>query len=90
VPGLDGHQPAEPTAEHEHGPDPQHTTGGKENNAEPANRVTVERPGPLSICVGRQIALQQPKERKGDENPAVGTILALAGTQISAAEERDP
>jgi hypothetical protein len=69
------------------GPDPQRTTGGEENDAEPANGIPVDRPEFLPVCVGRQIGAQQPDHREGDDDPAVGTILALAGAEISTTEE---
>jgi hypothetical protein len=84
MPGLDGDQPAEPTAEHKDGPDPQRTTGGEEHDAEPAKGIPVERPEPPAIGGGRQIASQQSNQREGDEDPAIATILALPGAQISA------
>jgi hypothetical protein len=88
MPGLNGDQSAEPTAEHKDRPDPQRTTGGEENDAKPANGISVEGPEPLPICVGRQIGRQKPDQPESCQDPAVGTILALARTQISAAEER--
>src|SRR5262249_24017720 len=39
--------------------------------------------------VGRQIGEQQPDHAESREHPAVASILALAGTEISAAEQRD-
>jgi hypothetical protein len=33
--------------------------------------------------------MQQADQREGDEDPAVGPILALPGAQVSATEERD-
>jgi hypothetical protein len=35
VTGLDGHQPAEPSAEHKDRPDPQYTIGSEENDSKP-------------------------------------------------------
>jgi hypothetical protein len=88
--GLDGDQPAEPTAEHEDRPDPQRATGGKKDDAEPTSGIPVEGPEPFPVGVGRQIGGKEPDQREGCEDPAVGAILALAATEISAAEERDP
>jgi hypothetical protein len=88
MPGLNGNQPAEPTAEHEHWPESQRTTRRKENDAKPTNSVPVEDPEPLPIRVGRKIGEQQPNQREGRDDPAVGTILAFAWAQISATEER--
>src|SRR5215471_6211225 len=89
MPALDGDEPAEPAAEHEHRPDPQRTAGGEENDAKPANGVAVEGPEILPIRVGRQIGEQNSDHAEGREHPAVAFILALAGTEISAAEQRD-
>ena len=44
MPGLDGHQPAEPVAEHKDWPDPQRATGREQNDAKPANGISVEEP----------------------------------------------
>ena len=41
MPGLDGHQSAEPAAEHKDWPYPQRTTGSEENDAKPANGIPV-------------------------------------------------
>jgi hypothetical protein len=87
MPRLDGDQPAEPVAEHKHRPESQHTTGGEENDAEPANGVPVDGPELLAVGVGRQIGGQHPDHAQRGDDPAVGPILALAGTEIAAAEE---
>ena len=52
MPGLDGHQPAEPTAEHKDWPDLQRTAGSEQNDAQPANGIPIESPQllPVSIC----------------------------------------
>src|SRR5947209_19377134 len=44
VPGLDGHQSAEPTAEHKDWRDPQRTAGSEENDAKPANGIPIKSP----------------------------------------------
>jgi hypothetical protein len=75
-------------AEHKDGPDPQRTPGGEEHDAKPAKGIPVQRPEPLAIGVGRQIASQQADQREDDEDPAVATILALARAQVAATEER--
>src|SRR5438128_819422 len=85
MPGLDGDQPAEPTAEHKDRPDPQHTAGGKESDANPANGIPVEGPEPLAVRIGRQIGGQQPDQPEGWNDPAVGAILALAGAAALSA-----
>ena len=90
VPGLDGDQPAEPTAEHEDRPDPQRPAGGEKHHAEPANGVPVERPEFLAIRVGRQIGGEQPDQGEGQQDPAVATILTLARAQISAVKSAAP
>jgi hypothetical protein len=86
MPRLDGHQSAEPVAEHKDWPDTQRATGGEENDAKPANRIPIESPELLPISVGRQISGHQPDQPKGYDDPAVGTILAHARAQISATE----
>jgi hypothetical protein len=86
MPGLDGHQPAEPVAEHKDWPDPQRTAGGEENDAKPANGIPIEDPELLSISVGRQISSHEPDQPKDYDDPAVATILAHTGAQISATE----
>src|SRR5262245_22975823 len=89
MPGLDGNEPAEAAAEHEHRPDPQRTAGGEENDAKPANSVAVESPEILAIRVGRQIGEQNSDHAESCEHPAIAFILAFAGTEISAAEKGD-
>src|ERR1700746_1325068 len=89
MPRLDGDEPAEAVAEHEYRPYPQRTPGGGENDAKPANGGAVEGPEILPIRVGRQIGEQNSDHAEGREHPAVATVLALAGAEISAAEQRD-
>jgi hypothetical protein len=86
MPGLDGHQPAEPAAEHKDWPDPQRTAGSEENDAKPANGIPIESPELLPVCVRRHIGVEQPDQPEGYDDPAVGTILAHTGAQISATE----
>src|ERR1700758_2356982 len=88
MPRLDGDEPAEAVAEHEYRPNPQRPAGGGENDAKPANGVAVEGPEIHPIRIGRQIGEQNSDHAEGREHPAVATILALAGTEISAAEQR--
>ena len=88
MPGLDGDEPAEPAAEHKDRPEPQSTAGREEDDAEPANGFAVEGPEPFSVRIGRQIAGQQTDQREGGDDPTVRAILALAGAQIAATEER--
>jgi hypothetical protein len=90
MPGLDGDQPAEPTTQHKYWIDSQHTTNGEQNDAQPSNSVPVEGPEILPVCVRRQIRDQQPDEREGRDDPAVGTILALAGAQIPLVKSATP
>ena len=87
MPGLDGDQPAEATPQDKDWPEAQRTTSGKESDAKPANGIPVERPDLLPVRVGRQIGGQQPDYREGDEDPAVSTVLTLAGAQIPATEK---
>jgi hypothetical protein len=65
MPRLDGHQPAEPIAEHQDGPDPQRTAGGKENHAKPANRIPIARVQHSFPSLGRQIRGRQPDQPEG-------------------------
>jgi hypothetical protein len=44
----------------------------------------------LAVRVGRQIGTQQPDQCEGHEHPAIGTVFALTGAEISATEERYP
>ena len=89
VPGLDDDQPAEPVAEDEDRPEPQRTSGGEENDAEPANGIPVDGPELLAVSVGRQIGGQQPDHAERGDDPAISSILALAGAEVAAAEECD-
>src|SRR4051812_30942061 len=86
MPGLDGHQPAEPVAEHKDRPDSQRTAGGEENDAKPANCIPIESPELLPVCVGLQIGVEQTDQPEGTDYPAVGTIIAHAGAEVSATE----
>ena len=43
MPWLDGHQSAEPAAEHKDWLHPQRATGSEENDAKPANGVSIDR-----------------------------------------------
>ena len=90
MPGLDGDQPAEPMPKDKDGPKPERTTGNEERDTNPASCVAVDHPQLLPIRVGWQIRVQQAEQRKGDEDPAVATILAYTLAQISAREERCP
>src|SRR5215471_1395315 len=89
VSGLDRHQPAEPPAEHKYRPEPQRPTGGEENDTNPTDSIPIKGPELLPVSVGRQVSGEQADDPKGDDDPAVGTILANAGAQIAATEERD-
>ena len=89
VAGLDGYQTAETAPEHKDRPDPLRAPGGEQNDAKPANGISVEDPEPFPICVGRQISGQHPDQPESYNNPTVGTILAHAGAKISVTEERD-
>jgi hypothetical protein len=65
------------------------TAVSEENDTKPADSITVEGPEPFPVCVGRQISSQHPDQPESYDDPAIGTILAHAGAQISATEERD-
>src|SRR5260370_33566092 len=88
VPPLDRHQPAEAMAEHEYRPDAQRAARGEEHDAEPAHGISIDRPEFDPVGIGRQIGHQQPDHPERREHPAVAAILALAGAEISAAEQR--
>jgi hypothetical protein len=64
-------------------------TGGEENDAKPANGIPIESPELFPVCVRRQIGVEQSDQPEDCDHPAVGTILAHSGAQISGAEERD-
>ena len=83
---LDGDQPTEPMPEHKHRPHPQCPAGDVAEAANPADGVAIEGPEVVPIRVSRQPRVQHADHREGDENPAVGTILAFARAQIAAAE----
>src|SRR5262245_22007982 len=86
--GLDGDQPAEPTTEHEHRPEPQRPTREEQGDAQPADRVAVDRPELVAVGIRRQVAVQQPDHAEGDEHPAVAAVLALAGAHTGVGEDR--
>jgi hypothetical protein len=88
MPGLDRDQPAEAPAEHKDRPDPQQATGGEQRDAEPANGLPIEDPEPLPVGIGRQIGGEDPDQTKGSDDPAVGSILALAGAEVAFGEQR--
>src|SRR5262245_17778813 len=90
VPGLDGDQPAEPTAEHKDGPEPQGTPGHEEPDAQPAYGLAVDGPEYFPVRVGRQISRQQPEQCQDADDPAVATILAHSRAQIAISPQRDP
>ncbi len=76
-------------AEHEYRPDAQRAARGEEHDAEPAHGISIDRPEFDPVGIGRQIGHQQPDHPERREHPAVAAILALAGAEISAAEQRD-
>jgi hypothetical protein len=57
MPWLDGHQSAEPAAEHKDRPDPQRTAGSEENEAKPANGIPIESSELLPVSICGQIGL---------------------------------
>jgi hypothetical protein len=69
-------------AEHEDRPDPQRAAGSEENDAKPANGISIESPELLPVCIRRQIGVEQPDHAEGCDHPAVGTILARTEAQI--------
>ncbi len=85
---LDRYQPAEPMAEHKDWPESQRATDGEENNAKPANGLSIESPEIRSVCVGWQVGGQQPDQREDDNDPAVCSILAFARAHVTATEDR--
>ena len=76
---LYGDQTAEPPAEDKHRPDPQRAAHREEGHAKPANDVLVEGQDRVPVSVGGQVCTEQSNEPEGDKDPAVGTILSLAG-----------
>jgi len=76
-------------AEHKDWPDPQRATGSEENDAKSANGIPIESPELPPVSVSRQISGKQPDQSEGSGDPAVGTILAHTGAQISTTENRD-
>src|SRR5262245_36745098 len=88
VPRLDGDEPAEPVAEHKDRQEPQRASGRKKKHADPADTIAVECPERNPVRVSRQISSKQSDYRKGRNDPAIGTILANPGTQISARKDR--
>ena len=56
VPRLNGYQPTKSMAKHKDWPNPSHATDGEENDANPPNGISIERPKPNSVRVGRQKA----------------------------------
>src|SRR5262245_11189385 len=89
MPGLNGDQPAESMTEHEDRPDAQRTADREENDAKPTDGISVQGPELNAVGVGGDIGHQEPDHSESCEHPAVAAILALARTEISAAEERD-
>ena len=85
MPRLDGHQPAEPVAEHEDRPEPQRAAGGEQNDPEPADGVAINGPKLVPVGVGREESLQQPDRSERRKDPAIASILAYAGGNLSAA-----
>jgi len=53
MPRLDGHQTTEPLAEHKDWPDPEHSTGYKENDTKPTDDISIECPEPDPVGVSR-------------------------------------
>jgi hypothetical protein len=90
MPGLDGHQPAEPRTKDENGPYPQRSAGGKEHHAGPARGVSVKNPELFPVRQCRQICCEHPDQPKDDDDPAVGAILAPARAQVAVGKQRYP
>ena len=88
MPRLDGHQAAEAATEHEDRPEPQQAARDVDGDAGPADGIPVDGPGPRPVGVVREIGLEQTDHPEGGEDPAVAAVLALAGAEVAAAEER--
>src|SRR5713226_2624590 len=88
MPRLDGDQPAEPTTEHKDRPEPQRPTRKEQHDTKPADRIAVDRPQLVAVRIRWQVAVQQPDQPEGDDDPAVAAILALAGAQTYVGEGR--
>jgi hypothetical protein len=63
VPGLDGDEPAEPTAKHKDGPEPESTTGREEHDTQLAYGLAIEGPERLPVCGGWERGIQQAEQR---------------------------
>src|SRR4030095_16915840 len=72
----------------EDGPDSHRTARNIEKDAEPPNGIPIENPPALSLRVGRKKRAQKSDHEERQENPAIGAILTLAGTQICLSEKR--
>ncbi len=88
VPALDGDKPAETAAKDEHRPEAQHAPGSEEDDADPAEDVSIKRPEIRPIGVGRNIGGDEPDQADCADNLAVTAVLALARTQVALAEQR--
>src|SRR5262245_4644781 len=88
MPGLDREQAAETMPEHEHRPESQRAAEGKQHDADPAYGIAVDGPEIDAVGVGREKGREQPDHAERNDDPAVAAILALAGTEITAGEER--
>jgi hypothetical protein len=69
MPWPDGHQRAEPAAEYEDRPESQRAPRGKENDAKPADGISVDGPKSLALRAGRQIRIEQPDHGESDDDP---------------------
>jgi len=87
---LDCDQPAGPAAEYKDRPEAQRTAAGEQNDAQPAQRIPIEDPDPLSVQIGRKISQQQADQREGGDDSTVGTVFAFPGAQVAFAEDRYP
>jgi hypothetical protein len=76
MPGLDGHQIAEPVAEHKDWPDPRRATGGEENDAKPANGIPIDRDR-TAVPAPFQPLADATRIRPGRWTAVLATMVAL-------------
>ena len=88
--GLDRDQPAETPPEYKNRPDPQQATGGEQCDTEPTNGLPIKDPEPLPVGVGRQVGGEDTDQTKGGDDPAVGSILALARLRLPLVNSAAP
>jgi hypothetical protein len=86
--GLDGDQATEAPPQYEHRPHAHDDAADIDGGPNPSQRLAVQRPKADAVGVGWQPRKQQPDHGERAEHPAIAAILADAGTEIAAAEQR--